>query len=155
MRPRLNVMLLSCMLATVMLLLGAVGVAFVYFYLINIISEYWNCEDGATAGAVVHAVLIIIMGNIYRYLAQVCANIYRSLAKSMSLWQHVSVSVSRAGMCQHLSRPNANLYRERMQSANLYRCSSIGLSQHLSVSHNIYRGLLETDRCCRNDDEQN
>ena len=73
------------MLATVMLLLGAVGVAFVYFYLINIISEYWNCEDGATAGAVVHAVLIIIMGNIYRYLAQVCANIYPSLATSIGI----------------------------------------------------------------------
>ena len=104
-------MLLSCMLATVMLLLGAVGVAFVYFYLINIISEYWNCEDGATAGAVVHAVLIIIMGNIYRYLAQVCANIYRCLADLP-----VSRNIYRY---RYLAQVCANIYRERMQPSEM------------------------------------
>ena len=103
-------MLLSCMLATVMLLLGAVGVAFVYFYLINIISEYWNCEDGATAGAVVHAVLIIIMGNIYRYLAQVCANIYRSLASSIANECKLQTSID-----VHLS-VSRNIYQSRTTS---------------------------------------
>ncbi len=51
----------------ILLLLACVGIIFVYFYLINVIAAYTDCNYGAILGSVVHSVLIIATGTIYRY----------------------------------------------------------------------------------------
>jgi len=60
-----------CMLSTVLVLLTGVVMSFIYFYLINIIAEYWDCNYGEVAGSIVHASCIVGMGQLYRGLAGV------------------------------------------------------------------------------------
>lgn len=60
-----------CMLSTVLVLLTGVVMSFIYFYLINIIAEYWDCYYGEVAGSIVHASCIVGMGQLYRGLAGV------------------------------------------------------------------------------------
>jgi len=52
-----------------MTLLGCVCIFFIYFYLINVIASYWDCQKGAIIGAIVHSSLIIITSTIYRKVA--------------------------------------------------------------------------------------
>jgi hypothetical protein len=60
------------MLSVVCVLLGGVVIAFIYFFLINVIAEYTNCAQGIVAGNIVHALCIIVIGNVYSTLAEVC-----------------------------------------------------------------------------------
>ena len=60
------------MLLTVSMLLGIVVLSFIYFYLINIISEWWgDCSYGDTACSMMHALLIVVIGNVYGSLAEI------------------------------------------------------------------------------------
>ena len=61
----------ACMLSVVSVLLGGVVIAFIYFFLINVIAEYTNCAQGTVAGNIVHALCIIVIGNVYSTLAEV------------------------------------------------------------------------------------
>jgi hypothetical protein len=56
-------------ISSIAFLLCCVGIIFVYFYLINVISTYMGCSAGALVGSIVHSILIILTSMVYRNLA--------------------------------------------------------------------------------------
>lgn len=68
--PRaLRITIYAASVSSITILLCCVGIIFVYFYLINVISAFVDCETGQLAGSIVHSLLIIITSTVYRSLA--------------------------------------------------------------------------------------
>lgn len=68
---RIRAMIYFASISSITVLMCCVGIIFVYFYLINVVSTYIGCESGALVGSIVHSLLIIVTSTVYRKLATV------------------------------------------------------------------------------------